>query len=191
MYFSRIVRSIKKERSQLRILVLGLDNAGKTTILHKLLGKPTERVHPTFGYQIHDVVYKAHSLIVLDIGGQSVFVEYWSSYYEDVDGVVFVFDSSDRRSFAEHIGHIRSALVDTPMLILANKSDLNPTFNAESLGSDLCELLKKSDVRLVKCCGVSGDGLEAGFDWILGKSMRRLVSEAEKETAEALQGQVL
>lgn len=182
MYFNRIVRRIKKERAQLRILVLGLDNAGKTTILHKILSKPIESVRPTFGYQIYDVYYKAVSLIILDIGGQSMFVEYWSSYYEDVDGVVFVFDSSDSRSFVEHIGYIRSVLVSTPMLIFANKSDLNPMFNPNQFGKDFCELLKREDVRLIKCCGIKGDGLEAGFDWILGKAMERLVlDEREKK----------
>ncbi|ADM11182.1 ARF GTP-binding ADP ribosylation factor [Encephalitozoon intestinalis ATCC 50506] len=181
MYFSRIVRKIKKERSQLRVLVLGLDNAGKTTVLHKLLGKAIEHVQPTFGYQIYDVTYKTLSLIILDVGGQSMFVEYWSSYYEDVDGVVFVFDSSDRRSFIEHVGHIKSTLVDTPMLILANKSDLNPTFDPRSFGNDFCEFLEKNDVKLSKCCGLSGDGLEEGFDWMIGRAMKGLMVDEEEE----------
>ncbi|AFM97935.1 ADP-ribosylation factor-like GTPase [Encephalitozoon hellem ATCC 50504] len=179
MYFSRIVRRIKKERAQLRILVLGLDNAGKTTVLHKILSKPIEDVRPTFGYKIYDVSYKTVNLVILDIGGQSMFIEYWSSYYEDVDGVVFVFDSSDSRSFIEHIGHIRSTLPSTPMLILANKSDLNPMFDPNQFGKDFSELLEKEDVRLIKCCGIRGDGLESGFDWMVGKATEKLVLDEE------------
>lgn len=181
MHFSRIVKRMKRERSQLRLLVLGLDNAGKTTVLHSLLGRPVEMVRPTFGYQIYDAAYKSVGLVILDVGGQSMFVEYWSSYYEDVDGVVFVVDSSDSRSFVEHIGRVRSALAGVPMLILANKSDLNPVFDAAQLGGDFCEFVARDDVKLAKCCGITGEGLEEGFEWVLDRSAKRLAWMAESE----------
>jgi ADP-ribosylation factor-like protein 2 len=172
MSFNRIIKKIKKERKELRLLVLGLDNAGKTTILHRLLGKPIEEVCPTFGYQIHSAEYGGHYLTILDIGGQRIFREYWSSYYEKIDGAIFVFDSSDGRSFVEHIAHIKSELVDTPLLILANKCDLNPGFTSADLGEELGEFLDaRKDVRLVRCCGISGENLGEGVDWLLKRSM--------------------
>lgn len=184
MYFTRIIKKIKKDRKQLKILVLGLDNAGKTTILHRAFEKPIDRVEPTFGYQIHNVFYNSFNLLILDIGGQSLFREYWSNYYEKVDGVLFVFDSSDSRSFVEHIGSIRSVLVDTPVLIFANKCDLNPGFEIDSLGMDFCRFLaEKKDVHLVKCSGITGEGLEAGLCWIISRSMRNLEMQIKEEKA--------
>lgn len=173
--FSRIVRKIKKERSQLRILVLGLDNAGKTTILHRILHRPVSRIAPTFGYQIHDAVYNGLNLQILDVGGQALFREYWTNYYEKTDGIVFVFDSSDSRSFVGHIGDIRTALVDTPVLVLANKCDLSPAFEPCVLGDDFCRFLESCpDMRLVRCSGATGEGLEDGFRWIVDMAVRSL-----------------
>lgn len=181
MYFTRIVKKIKKDQRQLKILVLGLDNAGKTTILHKVFEKPIDSVEPTFGYKMHRIPYKSFDLLVLDVGGQSLFREYWSNYYEKVDGVVFVFDSSDGRSFVEYVGGIRSVLVGTPILIFANKCDLNPTFEASSLGTDFCEFLEGGSIRLVRCCGITGEGVETGFDWIIQESVRSLDIRIKEE----------
>lgn len=164
MYFTRIVKKIKKEKKLLRILVLGLDNAGKTTILHNIFKKSIDGIGPTFGYQIYNASYKSFGLTVLDIGGQSLFREYWSNYYGKTDGVIFVFDSSDNRSFVEYIGSIRSILIDTSTLIFANKCDLNPGFDIRTLGTMFYEFLEgNEDVSLVRCCGTTGEGLEIGF----------------------------
>lgn len=182
MHFTRIVKKIKKEKKQLKILVLGLDNAGKTTILHSIFKKPIDDVKPTFGYQIHNVSYKSFNLVILDIGGQSLFREYWSNYYEKVDGVVFVFDSSDSRSFVRYIGDLRSALIDTPVLIFANKHDLNPGFDVKMLGRIFHDFVKgNEDVNLVKCCGTTGEGLEMGLDWLVSKCMKNLASRLKRE----------
>ncbi|KAM0672575.1 ADP-ribosylation factor-like GTPase [Ordospora colligata] len=182
MHFARAVRRIKKERNQLKILVLGLDNAGKTSVLHCLFGKPVVDVMPTFGYQIHSGVYRGYELILLDIGGQSVFLEYWSSYYEDVDGVVFVFDSTDCRSFAEHVSQIKSSLVNKPMLLLANKCDINPGFSEDVFGNDFQRFLSRKDVRLVRCSARSGEGVNDGFSWLLTESMQRLLNDITNKT---------
>ncbi|KAH9411810.1 ADP-ribosylation factor-like GTPase [Ordospora pajunii] len=191
MHFARIVRRIKKERSQLRILVLGFDNAGKTSVLHRLFGKPVMDAMPTFGYQIHSGVHRGYELVVLDVGGQSVFQEHWSSYYEDVDGVVFVFDSTDGRSFTEHVGRIKSAVVGKPMLLLANKCDIGTAFSQDMLGNDFQQFLSRKDVRLMKCSARSGEGVNEGFDWLLAESMKRLLNEVAVKACAAVEGSMV
>lgn len=171
MTFNRIIKEVKKEINELKFLVLGFDNAGKTTILHNLFKKPIKEVHPTFGYQIHTFVYKLYNLIILDIGGQQVFRNYWSNYYENIDGVVFVFDVTDVRPFLQHISEIRSDLPDTPLLILANKCDINYNFCSENLGQDFTSFINKDiNTKLFKCSGIDGTNLEEGVDWLIEKT---------------------
>lgn len=75
---------------QLRILLLGLDNAGKTSILKVLAseGEEIENVQPTLGFNVKSVQSKSFKLNVWDIGGQSKLRPYWRNYYEETDVVV-------------------------------------------------------------------------------------------------------
>lgn len=162
MTFVRMLRKIKKEKNELKILFVGLDNAGKTTILHKHFQKPIERISPTFGYQIHTVPYHEKSLVILDVGGQDTLRKYWSNYFEKLDGIVFVYDISDERNFVEYLNMVIEENLDRsiPVLILANKCDIvskNVSFeNLMKYGA-----LYKAFV----VSGRTGENLEEAFDW--------------------------
>src|SRR5690349_16897296 len=98
MSLTRMIKKIKNERSEVKILVVGPDNAGKTTILHKVFNRDVTRIAPTFGYQIHHFKYnlgECYNLTVLDVGGQSSFRKYWCNYYDKIDGMIFVYDSCE------------------------------------------------------------------------------------------------
>merc|ERR1711988_673270 len=79
-----------------RILMVGLDAAGKTTILYKMrLGEVVTTI-PTIGFNVETVEYKNISFTVWDIGGQDKIRKLWRYYYQGTDGVIFIVDSSDR-----------------------------------------------------------------------------------------------
>jgi ADP-ribosylation factor-like protein 3 len=75
---------------QLRIILLGLDNAGKTSILKVLAseGEEIDNVQPTLGFNVKSVQSNSFKLNVWDIGGQSKLRPYWRNYYEQTDVVV-------------------------------------------------------------------------------------------------------
>merc|ERR1711965_992634 len=88
-------------KREMRILMVGLDAAGKTTILYKLkLGEVVTTI-PTIGFNVEAVTYKNITFTVWDVGGQDKIRPLWRHYYEDAQGVIFVVDSNDPARFEE------------------------------------------------------------------------------------------
>merc|ERR1712061_378337 len=83
-------------KQDMRILMLGLDAAGKTTILYRLKFGEVVTTIPTIGFNVETVEYKNISFMVWDIGGQDKIRKLWRHYYSGTNGVIFVVDSSDR-----------------------------------------------------------------------------------------------
>ncbi|EFA79574.1 ARF-like protein [Heterostelium album PN500] len=78
-----------------RILILGLDSAGKTTILYKLQCGEVLTTIPTIGFNVETVNYKNIRFQVWDLGGQSAIRPYWRCYYPNTNAIIYVVDSSD------------------------------------------------------------------------------------------------
>merc|ERR1711898_38016 len=88
-------------KQEMRILMVGLDAAGKTTILYKL--KVGEVVHtiPTIGFNVETVEYKNVNFTVWDVGGQHKIRPLWRHYFQNTNGIIFVVDSNDRERIGE------------------------------------------------------------------------------------------
>ena len=92
----------KKPKTEARILILGLDNAGKTTIVRKLSDQEIASVQPTQGFNIKTVMHNEKlKLNIWDIGGQKNIRPYWRTYYDTSNAIIYVIDSSDRRRLEE------------------------------------------------------------------------------------------
>lgn len=88
-------------KKQMRILMVGLDAAGKTTILYKLkLGEIVTTI-PTIGFNVETVEYKNICFTVWDVGGQDKIRPLWRHYFQNTDGLIFVVDSNDRERIEE------------------------------------------------------------------------------------------
>merc|ERR1711881_91012 len=83
-------------KQEMRILMVGLDAAGKTTILYKLkLGEVVTTI-PTIGFNVETVEYKNINFTVWDVGGQDKIRPLWRHYYQQTQALIFVVDSNDR-----------------------------------------------------------------------------------------------
>merc|ERR1712014_518932 len=83
-------------KQEMRILMVGLDAAGKTTVLYKLkLGEVVTTI-PTLGFNVETVEYRNLSFTVWDIGGQDRIRRLWRHYFTGTNGVIYVVDSNDR-----------------------------------------------------------------------------------------------
>merc|ERR1711936_647535 len=115
-------------KKQMRILMVGLDAAGKTTILYKLkLGEIVTTI-PTIGFNVETVEYKNISFTVWDVGGQDKIRPLWRHYFQNTDGLIFVVDSNDRERIAEAQDELMRMLNEDEMrgavlLVFANKQD--------------------------------------------------------------------
>lgn len=162
-------------RRQTRLLMVGLDGAGKTTILFKL--KLGELVHtlPTIGFNVETVEYKNLTCTVWDVGGQDVIRPLWRHYFEGVDGVLFVIDSGDRGRLAEaaaELGSLMSEpqLRDATLLVYANKQDVPGAASAAEVSAELgLPSLRGRTWFLQSCVAIQGEGLYEGLDWLSAK----------------------
>ena len=92
-----LLRKLKRSDNEARILVLGLDNSGKTTILKKLSEEDISHIMPTQGFNIKSLMHEGFKLNVWDIGGQKSIRPYWRNYFDQTDGLVYVIDAADHR----------------------------------------------------------------------------------------------
>jgi ADP-ribosylation factor-like protein 6 len=88
----------KNRKKKVKIVCCGLDNSGKTTIINLLKPKKQQTldVTPTVGFSVEEFEKDNLSFTVFDMSGQGKFRNLWENFYPEVDGVVFVIDSSDR-----------------------------------------------------------------------------------------------
>ena len=116
-------------KTEMRILMVGLDAAGKTTILYKLkLGEVVTTI-PTIGFNVETVEYKNLSFTVWDVGGQDKIRPLWRHYYQGTNGLIYVVDSNDRDRVEDAREELTKMLNEDEMrdaclLVFANKQDL-------------------------------------------------------------------
>merc|ERR1719242_2300612 len=137
-----ILKKMKKEEKEARVLMLGLDNAGKTTILKKMSEEDISHIMPTQGFNIKSLVHEGVKLNVWDIGGQKTIRPYWSNYFESSDALVYVVDSSDKRRLDESGKELKELLAEDklsniPLVIFANKQDLIQATPADEITAAL------------------------------------------------------
>ncbi|ETN18420.1 ADP-ribosylation factor [Phytophthora nicotianae INRA-310] len=166
MAFSRVFERLfgKKE---MRILMVGLDAAGKTTILYKLkLGEVVTTI-PTIGFNVETVEYKNISFTVWDVGGQDKIRPLWRHYYQNTQGLIFVVDSNDRDRVDAARDELHrmlneDELRDSVLLVFANKQDLPNAMSAAEMTDKLgLHGLRHRQWFIQACCATTGDGLTA------------------------------
>ncbi|XP_043331499.1 ADP-ribosylation factor-like protein 3 isoform X2 [Cervus elaphus] len=151
-----ILRKLKSAPDQeVRILLLGLDNAGKTTLLKQLASEDISHITPTQGFNIKSVQSQGFKLNVWDIGGQRKIRPYWRNYFENTDVL----------ELAELLEEEKLSCV--PVLIFANKQDLLTAAPA----SEIAEGLNLHTVRdrfwqIQSCSALTGEGVQDGMNWV-------------------------
>mmetsp|Transcript_43717 Transcript_43717/g.68155 ORF Transcript_43717/g.68155 Transcript_43717/m.68155 type:complete len:183 (+) Transcript_43717:62-610(+) len=157
---------------EMRILMLGLDAAGKTTVLYRLkLGEVLTTV-PTVGFNVETVEYKNISFNVWDVGGQDKIRKLWRYYYENTQGLIFVVDSNDRDRIEDAREELMKILSedemrDAAVLVFANKQDLPNSMTAAEVTEKLgLRRIQQRRWYIQSACATSGDGLYEGLDWL-------------------------
>jgi len=153
--------------------MVGLDAAGKTTILYKLkLGEVVTTI-PTIGFNVETVEYKNISFTVWDVGGQDKIRPLWRHYYTNTQGLIFVVDSNDReriedaREELHRMLSMEDDLKDALLLVFANKQDLPNAMTAAEV-TDKLQLhnIRNRNWYIQSTCATTGDGLYEGLDWL-------------------------
>ncbi|RKP01680.1 hypothetical protein CXG81DRAFT_29693 [Caulochytrium protostelioides] len=168
-------------KERYNVLVIGLDNAGKTTLLEKIKqiynhvpGLPPEKIGPTVGLNIGRIVWQGAQLCFWDLGGQTALQQLWDKYYAECHGIIFVVDSCDSDRIKE-VHDVLAQVVTThdtegvPILMLANKQDAPRALRLHDIKEVFNPLAVELDARDSKVLGISalcGEGVSESVDWM-------------------------
>jgi len=157
---------------EMRILILGLDGAGKTTILYRLQAGEVVTTIPTIGFNVETVVYKNLKFQVWDLGGQTSIRPYWRCYFTNTDAIIYVVDSADR----DRVGISKQELVsmleedelkDAVLVVLANKQDIEGAMSVTEVHGALgLDKLKNRTFQIFKASATKGEGLDESMEWL-------------------------
>lgn len=165
----------------MRILILGLDNAGKTTIVKYLKREDVNTVSPTLGFDISTLEFGQYKLNLWDVGGQQTIRAYWRNYFEQTDGIIWVVDSADAMRMSDCREELEKVLQEerlagASLLVLANKQDLSGALSTEEIVYQLAmvEVIgKKRHWQVYPCSAMSKEEGET----VLTESMEWLVED--------------
>lgn len=159
-------------RKEMRVLMVGLDNAGKTSVLNKLKLGEVKVTIPTVGFSVETVTYNKAHFTIWDVGGQGKMRLLWRHYYTGTEGLIFVVDSADRERLDEAKRELHRVLNDSEMrgvvvLVLANKQDQEAALAAKEVQAHLgLSRVKRHKWRIQPTCALTADGLYEGFAWL-------------------------
>uniref|UniRef100_A0A914W2Z1 RING-type E3 ubiquitin transferase n=1 Tax=Plectus sambesii TaxID=2011161 RepID=A0A914W2Z1_9BILA len=168
---------------EMRVVLLGLDGAGKTTVVFKLKNNEIMPTVSTIGFNVETLEYKNLKLTLWDVGGLPKLRPLWKHYYLNTQALIFVIDSSDRERFPE----VQSELVkilsendlrEASLLILANKQDQPGRMNCEEMvqALTLSKLCYGRSWHVQPCDALTGEGLWDGLDWLTRQLLSNTVS---------------
>ncbi len=172
-----IIRKQKLRDKEIRCLILGLDNSGKSTIVNKLLPKDEQNndgIMPTVGFQIHSLMIKDVTISLWDIGGQRTLRPFWDNYFDKTQAMIWCIDVSLSMRFDETLQELKQLInrdenrigYECAVIVVLNKIDLvedkSELHRRCLLVESELKCLFKPDIRieLVKCSGITGEGID-------------------------------
>ena len=169
--FSKILDFFSRSRNNFKIIILGIQNAGKTTILYRLSIGQLVKTTPTIGSNVEEISYNNVKLQAWDLGGQESTRSIWNVYYVNTDAIIYVIDTHDetyddsKTQFYKLLSN--ETLKNAVILIYANKQDLPGAKNvAEIIQIYELDTIKDHIWHIQPCSAQTGEGLITGMKWL-------------------------
>ncbi|KAF9583199.1 ADP-ribosylation factor-like protein 2 [Lunasporangiospora selenospora] len=169
-----ILKKNRQKEKEIRLLMLGLDNAGKTTILKRINGEDIDTIAPTLGFNIKTLEHRGYKMNIWDVGGQKSIRTYWRNYFEQTDGLVWVVDSADRLRLDDCKKELHELLQEerlsgASLLVFANKQDLPGALTDVQIREALeLDKIVTHHWAIQACSAKTGAHLLKGIDWVVG-----------------------
>merc|ERR1712113_793558 len=174
-----IWRNMFGSDTECKIVIVGLNNAGKTTILYKMHLGQVVLTQPTIWSNVEEVKFENITFQVWDVGGQENLRASWSTYFQDTDAIIFVVDSNDQENMVLAKMELFNVVLHEDLkhacvLVLANKQDITGSRNAGEITEDLSlHTIRTHEWHIQNCCALTGEGLQEGLGWIATRIRER------------------
>eukprot|EP00198_Chlamydomonas_reinhardtii_P001676 XP_001691012.1 ARF-like small GTPase [Chlamydomonas reinhardtii] len=160
-------------KTKVGLLIVGLSNSGKSTIVARLTKEPLEDVAPTVGFAVETTKMEGLSVTMFDMSGNQKYFTLWQHYYKDTTAIMFVLDAADPHRFVEANAVLQELLKAeqlkrVPLLFMCNKMDLVSAAQPAAVAAALH--LPASSARafqLQACSAMQGSGIKEGMQWLL------------------------
>jgi len=162
-------------RQPRKVIIVGLDNAGKTTILYQLVTKEVLHTSPTIGSNVEEFRWKNINFLMWDIGGQDSLRSSWETYFMGTEFVILVVDCTDKERILiakdEMAKMLQSEfLCKSKILVLANKQDVKGCMSAAEISHQLnLTTIRNHPWHIQSCCALTGEGLYQGLEWMISQ----------------------
>ncbi|KAJ5096601.1 hypothetical protein N7456_007322 [Penicillium angulare] len=185
-----ILRKARLKDKEMRILMLGLDNAGKTTIVKRIMNEDVTTVSPTLGFIIKTIDFMGGSVTIRipailtrhsgDVGGQKTLRSYWKNYFEKTDTLIWVVDATDRLRVGDCREELAGLLLEerlmgATLLVFLNKTDVEQCMSEDEVRERLgLDLIKTHKWTILPCSAMTGRNLNEGLEWVVQDAKDRL-----------------
>jgi small GTP-binding protein len=175
---SSTYRSYFDPETEIRIIMVGNNNAGKTTIMYQLKVGLFVNTIPTTGFKVETIHYKNFALSIWEIGIRNNTAFLWRQYAEQAVGVIFVVDSYDVDRIGEANGDLRRTLNELdelglpklPLLVYANKQESRAAMSVADVRDQLgLKSVQDREWHIQGSSATMNDGLWEGLDWLLAQ----------------------
>lgn len=174
--FDSLAQWLGVKKKEVNVMVVGLDNSGKTTIINHF--KPSEAknhdIVPTVGFNVEKFKSKSLAFTAFDMSGQGRYRNLWEHYYKECDGIIFVIDSSDKLRMVVAKEELDLLLQHSdlknrriPILFFANKMDARDAVSSVKCSHLMgLETVRDKPWHICASNAMTGDGLSEGVDWL-------------------------
>ena len=192
-----LLRSLRKYKHPIKLVWIGLDNVGKTSLIKRLkTGEFFDNTPRTMGLTVDKLFYEADSnleIISWDLGGQIYFREnLWNEYLKGASAIIFVLDISDtsderfeesKTELWKYVLGSKEVVNSIPLLIMANKFDLQPHIYKNDLKKKLeLDKIPSAQIEVFNVSAFSGLNVERSFIWLF-KSLLEKKKETKKKSS--------
>mmetsp|Transcript_9949 Transcript_9949/g.11543 ORF Transcript_9949/g.11543 Transcript_9949/m.11543 type:complete len:186 (-) Transcript_9949:676-1233(-) len=177
-FLSKLLGMLGVTKEKVNVLIVGLDNSGKTTIIERLKVSSTKKntpaveVTPTVGFNVDTFTKGGLGFTVFDMSGAGRYRNLWEQYYKDCQAVIFVIDASDKLRMCVAKDELdlmlkHKDLKRVPLLFFANKMDIPSALTPVECAT-ACKLddIKDKPWQIVPSNALTGEGLQKGVDWL-------------------------
>lgn len=176
----------------INVLMVGLSNSGKTTLLHSFLNDKSSPAKSTKGFNTKPLTFKEKKIVFLDVDGEAKLRSLWKDYVEDMNAIMFVVDSASKETILEAssvlIEFLNSLAKPRPrLLILCNKCDSENVLSVTKVNEAL-KLNSLTDVEwfIMKSSGITGQNKDLILDWIVSQPEIKADPKVEEMKAKEL-----